>query len=265
MLSSSSSCSEIDITIALMAMISLTMSRRLGVELGELRQVDRLDQGAEDRALGLVIGLEMARVGRRRSERRRRRLRNPGARLPRAGAGTSWAPRPAEGIGARPPSITPDGPDGGAVCGAGCGAGGNDVLAAGWACGRGAAPGTRVSAVLRFPNTQLTSDRPSGPLEQLFEERQLAGLRFLRVGAAGEHLRKLAEGLGSAVAGREFGDHLPIVGGGAEHLRLERDDGNWPLIERLREISGIDLGSLGHSDLVEAIVRAAVVGPRRLQ
>jgi hypothetical protein len=48
------------------------LARRLGVELGELRQVDRLDQGAEDRALGLVVGLGMAGVGRHRGNRRRR-------------------------------------------------------------------------------------------------------------------------------------------------------------------------------------------------
>jgi hypothetical protein len=70
MSSSRSSCSEIDITIALMAMISLTMSRisraRIGVELGELGEVDRLDQRAEDGALDLVIGLECREIRGRR-------------------------------------------------------------------------------------------------------------------------------------------------------------------------------------------------------
>src|SRR5262249_43166742 len=47
------------------------LARGIGVELGELGEVDRLDQGAEDRALDLVIGLRMARVGGRRCKRRR--------------------------------------------------------------------------------------------------------------------------------------------------------------------------------------------------
>ncbi len=44
----------------LIAMISLTMSRissraDLAVELGELREVDRLDQGAENRRFDLIV------------------------------------------------------------------------------------------------------------------------------------------------------------------------------------------------------------------
>src|SRR4029079_6819185 len=67
MSSSRSSCSEIDITMFLIAMISLTMSRislarGIGVELGELTEVDRLDQGAEDRALDLVVGFRAPRI-----------------------------------------------------------------------------------------------------------------------------------------------------------------------------------------------------------
>ena len=53
-------------------MISLTMSRissraEFGVELGELAEIDRLDQRAEDRALGLVIGFGAAGIERRRA------------------------------------------------------------------------------------------------------------------------------------------------------------------------------------------------------
>ena len=60
----------------LIEMISLTMSRissraRFGVELRELRQVDRLDQRGEDRALDLVVGFRAARVARGRDERLR--------------------------------------------------------------------------------------------------------------------------------------------------------------------------------------------------
>ena len=51
----------------LIAMISLTMSRissraEFGVELGELAEVDRLDQRAEDRPLDLVVGVRAARI-----------------------------------------------------------------------------------------------------------------------------------------------------------------------------------------------------------
>ena len=85
MSSSSSSCSAIDITMFLIAMISLTMSRissraDFAVELGELGEIDRLDQRAEDRRLDLVIGVRSPRVddgrGRRRFGRRERRRGN---------------------------------------------------------------------------------------------------------------------------------------------------------------------------------------------
>ena len=70
MSSSSSSCSEIDITMFLIAMISLTMSRissraEFGIEPRELREIDGFDQRAEDRALDLVIALGPARIDRR--------------------------------------------------------------------------------------------------------------------------------------------------------------------------------------------------------
>ena len=62
------------------------LARRVGVELGELGEIDRLDQGAEDRALDLVIAVRFARVGRRGRRRwadgwRRRRAR-PAAPAP---------------------------------------------------------------------------------------------------------------------------------------------------------------------------------------
>ena len=40
------------------------------------------------------------------------------------------------------------------------------------------------------------------------------------------------------MAGRQFRDHLAVVGGGAEHLRLERDDRDRLVVERLGEIGG---------------------------
>ena len=100
-------------------MISLTMSRissreEFGVELGELGEVDRLDQGAEDRALDLVIGFGMPRVGGRRRDGGEGSLGTFVA-LAGAGADTSGAPSPMDGIGERPPSPPV------AALGAGCG------------------------------------------------------------------------------------------------------------------------------------------------
>src|SRR6202035_5992294 len=78
------------------------LARRLAVELGELGEVDRLDQGAEDRRLDLVIGVRPPRFGDRRgrpgrrergrgNHRRRYAARNgrrrAGRRFQRAGRG----------------------------------------------------------------------------------------------------------------------------------------------------------------------------------
>src|SRR5580692_7372009 len=52
-------------------------ARGIGVELGQLRQIDRLDQRAEDRALDLVISLRAARRGPRRETACGRRFRRP--------------------------------------------------------------------------------------------------------------------------------------------------------------------------------------------
>src|SRR5687767_11461367 len=81
-------------------------------------------------------------------------------RLPGVGAPTTCAPRPADGIGARPPSTAPPGVGGerGAACGAGGGAGCSEGCSEGEGCaaagrGAGAASGAWLSAALRFPNT----------------------------------------------------------------------------------------------------------------
>ena len=47
-------------------------ARAIGIEPRELRQIDRLDQRAEDNALDLVIGFRAARIDRRHNDRRRR-------------------------------------------------------------------------------------------------------------------------------------------------------------------------------------------------
>jgi dihydroflavonol-4-reductase len=77
--------------------------------------------------------------------------------------------------------------------------------------------------------------------------------------AAGHLLRDLPEQVRRPVTGRDLGDHLSIVGGGAEHLRLERDHGDRFVFQRAGEIGGLDFRALGHADLVETIERPAVV------
>ena len=63
------------------------LARRLAVELGELGEVDRLDQGAEDRRLDLVVVVRAPRFDGRRGRRRlggRQRRRGDGRRRSRA-------------------------------------------------------------------------------------------------------------------------------------------------------------------------------------
>src|SRR5262245_7873700 len=91
-------------------------------------------------------------------------------RLPGVGAPTIWAPRPADGIGARPPSTTPAGvgAERGAACGAGAGAGCSDGCSGGAAgLGGAASLGTRFSAALRFPNTLPYSKRTQARFKSL--------------------------------------------------------------------------------------------------
>ena len=44
-------------------------------------------------------------------------------------------------------------------------------------------------------------------------------------GPAVFRLREHAERLGGAMSGRDLRDHLAVVGGGAEEVRIERNDG----------------------------------------
>ena len=70
------------------------LARRVGVELGQLAEIDRLDQRAEDRTLDLVVGFRAARIDgggdllRRRTRSGRLRLRRrPDDRRAEAGGG----------------------------------------------------------------------------------------------------------------------------------------------------------------------------------
>src|SRR3569623_1759695 len=131
------------------------------------------------------------------------------------GAGTKGAPRPSDGKGVRPLSTGAGGADSGSEAGA-AGAG-----VAACAAGTGAA-GRKSLWALRLPNTLLHSGQSvtaalAGALEQLAEQARAAALGF---GAAGEDLRHLAEQVRRLMAGRHLGDHLAVIGGGAEQLRL---------------------------------------------
>src|SRR5204863_5196041 len=118
------------------------------------------------------------------------------------------APSPSDGKGARPTSsrAAPD------CTGARAGS------TAAWG---GGGAGLRKSEpdVERFPNTLVSGLRLSA--HEFFDEwRQQAGARPLGLGASGERLRELAEGIRRAMPGRNLGDHLTVIGGGAEQCRL---------------------------------------------
>ena len=187
----------------LIAMISLTMSRissraEFGVELGELGEVDRLDQRAEDRALGLVIALRVARVGRRRRERRRRLV---GAAPALAGAGAVRAARrgrPREAARGRPRSRWRRGRGGAAA-----------PASARPPRRRAARPRGCVVTVSRCYACRTRTDLRAVGHACRFSSLSSSGVSrprcgLLRLGAAGEQLRELAERLGGAVAGRQL-------------------------------------------------------------
>ena len=54
-------------------------------------------------------------------------------------------------------------------------------------------------------------------------DRRHGQIELRSFGAAGQHLRHLAEHVRRLMARRHFGDHLAVIGGGAEQLRVERD------------------------------------------
>src|SRR6185503_3226126 len=111
---------------------------------------------------------------------------------------------------------------------------------------------TRVSLSLRLPNTMAlhADDLFLGP--QLFDQgRQQRTLRLLGFAAASEPLRNLQEHLGGTMRGGDFRDHLAVVGGRTEDLRLERYRGDRVVFDRLGELGGGDLRTLRDADLIE--------------
>ena len=88
---------------------------------------------------------------------------------------------------------------------------------------------------------------------------------FFGSGRPGQPPRHLQERPGRAMTGGDFRDHLAVVGGIAEHFRVERNGGDRLALDRLGERAQLDFRPLRHADLVEAVQRRPIVGPRRLQ
>src|SRR5438128_8913153 len=123
-----------------------------------------------------------------------------------------------------------------------------------------------LSFPLRLPNTMAlhAGDLLLGP-QLLDQGRQQRTLRLLGLAAAGEPLRNLQEHFSGAMRGGDFRDHLAVVGGRTEDLRLERNRGDRMVFDRLGELGGGNLRTLRDADLIEAIERGAIVRPRCLQ
>ena len=236
-------------------MISLTMSRissraRFGVELGELRQVDRLDQRGEDRALDLVIGFRAARIARGRHERLR----------PAAGRERRRCDRRAEPVGRQRRAA--------------------DVAAAGarrhgGRAGSGAG-GRRRSAGLRRSRARCGTLSEHACLRGLTHclrlsfsmqrGQQARRADRLHLGAAGQRLRELS---GRSPPSRWPDDTSaiiwPLLAAVPNSCGSNGIDGDRLELERLGEVGRLDLRPLRHADLVEAVLRAAVVRARRAQ
>src|SRR5581483_9236526 len=150
------------------------------------------------------------------------------------------------------------------------GARGGEAIAGAAARGAAAATGAGSGAAapgfgslvslspLRLPNTTCHSNDLLLP-QPADQGREQAAPGLLGFAAAGEPLRDLQEHLGGAMACGDFRDHLAVVGGRTEQLRLEGDAGDRLALDRLGELGDIDLGALRHADLVQAIERRTVV------
>ena len=216
-------------------MISLTMSRissraDFAVELGELRQVDRLDQRAEDHALHLVVF-----VGARRSRRRPAARRRRGAVGGDGGRG--WRARP----GAPAPALARSG------------------------LARGLAPVDRFPNISTLCWTQ--APRRAGsvrrvdwltraavrPCDAAWRQRlEQAALAALGLAAAGQRRWRSARRprwscrwpAPRRSSGRCWRPcRRAAASNGIDAERLDA--------ERLGEFGGVDLRPLGHADLVE--------------
>ena len=75
----------------------------------------------------------------------------------------------------------------------------------------------------------------------------------------------MLEDLVGAMHPGRFRDHLTVVRGRPEGARIEWNGRDRLTLHRLGEFAHVDLRPLRHADLVDAIERRPVVGPRRLQ
>src|ERR1700677_5173238 len=118
------------------------------------------------------------------------------------------------------------------------------------------------SVPLRLPNTTILHAGDL-PCPQFLDQRgQKRGPRLFWLGAACQPLRDLKKHLGGAVSGGNFPYHLTVVGRRPEHLRVERNGRDRLAFNRLGKFGCVDFRPLRHTDLIEAIQRRAVVGPR---
>src|ERR1700742_4559701 len=101
------------------------------------------------------------------------------------------------------------------------------AAAAGAGSGAAAAGfGSLVSfSPLRLPNTTCHSRNLLLP-KLADEGPEQAAPLLLGFAAPGQPLRDLQEHLGGAMARGNLRDHLAVIGGGAEHLRIEGDAGD---------------------------------------
>src|ERR1700683_45164 len=79
------------------------------------------------------------------------------------------------------------------------------------------------SVPLRLPNTTVLHAGWLSSPQLIDQGRQQRRPRLWGSAAACQPLRDLQNHLGSAMAGGDFRDHLPVVGCRAEDLRLERN------------------------------------------
>ena len=220
-----------------MATISLTMSRISSraasrIELGELGQVDGVDERVEDRGLDVVILL--------------------GARAARSACAPLWRRLISAGGAAAGFGSGLDGGGGAETRACGLGAAG--------ATGRG---GGDAADVLRFPNMAYARVLVSLRRARIGASSRLA--LALLLGPVGQEVGEAAERIGRLRLVGHLLDHLAVIRRRAEQLGIEIDDNLGLELDRMAKILDRDLGTLGHADLVEHERAAPVVRARCLE
>src|SRR3569833_1786361 len=239
--SSRSSCSEIDITIDLSAMISATMSRissraaSWSMVASWLRSIESI------RALKIADLVWKYSLSRWIASAERTStissLRRRFTAASTTGLGTSTR--------------------------AGTGAVVTTPIKGALGCGRGASAAPGV-----FPPKERHKPNISGLLElQQRTELQAAAPRLgccLGRGTAGHVHADHAEDLIGPVVRRDLGEHLAVVCSRPERRRVEGDLAEQLALNRCRELLGCNLGPLGHTKLVDHQQRLSLIGPKGL-